>query len=109
MPVRVAEHIAEQEDGALVGGEALEHDQERGGQRVRERGAFRQIDVLVDGRLRQPWSEVLLPLPPRRPQLVDRQSGRHGGQERLGRHDLRLAVQTQVRLLYDVLRVTEGA
>jgi hypothetical protein len=113
--VGLVEHLAQQERRALLGRQALEHDEEGDRQRVRQLGMVGRVAaaLVVDQRLGQPFAEVALALDPGRSQLVDAQPGDHGREIRAWRLDplalLQRQVQTQQRLLHDVLRLAHAA
>jgi hypothetical protein len=50
LPVAVAEDFAQEEDRAFGGGEALQHDQERHGQRIRQLDLLGWVVAVLDER-----------------------------------------------------------
>jgi hypothetical protein len=98
---RVVKGVAQHEHGALLGGEALEQDEEgqRDGLLVLD---LRRAGVL-DERLGQPVADIALAPHPRRAQDVDGQPRRGRRQPRLGVVHVVGVMQAQQRLLDDVL------
>jgi hypothetical protein len=90
----VAEHVVKQQDGALLGGQALQQHQHGQRQRVGRLGVPGRIILVVgEDRLGQPLADVALAAGARGAQLVDRQPGGHGGDERARRGDPLAAVE----------------
>ncbi len=114
LPVRVVEHVVQQQHGSLLGREALQQHQHRQRQRIgRLRVAGRIVATVGDDRLGQPLADVVLAAGARGAQLVDRQPGGHGGDERARRCDLLAAVERpmhpQQRFLHQVLGLGDAA
>jgi hypothetical protein len=112
--VRVVEHLPQEKDGALLGREALEQDEEGKGQRVGHLRLPRRILRRVgDERLGQPLAHVALAPRPRRAQLVDPEPRDHGREVRARRLDplacLERVVDAEVGLLHHVLRLAHAA
>lgn len=106
--VVVVEHVVEQEHGALLRRQAVQHHQHRRRQRVGHlRLLSRMVGGRADGRLRQPLADVSLAPDPRRSQLVDRQTSREGDNECARQSEpltvLERSNETKQRLLDQVL------
>ena len=119
--VVVAEHLAQQEHGALGRRQAFQQDEEGHGQGighfrtlrgVRGRRRSHGVQPARDEWLGQPGAYVGFPPNSRGPQVADGQPGGDGGQVGLGRDDARSlaqhAGQPQEGLLDDVLGVADA-
>ena len=112
--IAVVEHVVKQQHGSLLGREALQQHQHRQRQRVGRLGVPGRIVVAVgDDRLWQPLADVALAAGARGAQLVDRQPGGHGRDERARRRDLLAGLERlmdpQQRLLDHVLGLGDAA
>ena len=112
--VPVVEHVAKQQHGPLLGREALQQRQHGQRQRIGRLGVPGRVVVAVgDDRFRQPLADVALAAGARGAQLVDRQPGGHGGDERARRCDplagLERLMNPQQRFLHHVLGPGDAA
>jgi hypothetical protein len=112
--IPVVEHIVKQQHGSLLRREALQQHQHRQRQRVgRLSVPDRIIAAVGDDRLWQPLADIALATGARGAQLVDRQPGGHGGDERTRRCDLLAGIKrpmhAQQRFLDHVLGLGDTA
>ena len=105
-PVWIVERLAQDVDGALGGGEALEQHLQRQGEVVALFGAERRVGVRVD-RLGRPGAGRRLAPDARRLPEVEREAHRRGGQERGRFADDRAVglLPAHPRVLHDVVGV----
>jgi hypothetical protein len=111
---REVEHLVQQEDRPLDGGERLEHDEEGRRERVGPLGVGGRVGRRVGEQgLGQPIADVGLAAHAGRAQVIDGQTGHRRGDPGLGRgHDLAAglrAVQAQQALLDEVLGLAHAA
>ena len=112
--IPVVEHVMQQQHRTLLGRQALQQHQHAQRQRIRDLRVLRGVIAAVgDDRLRQPFADVLFATGARGAQLVDRQPGGHGGNERARRCDLLAGIQRpmhpQQRFLHEVLGFGDAA
>jgi hypothetical protein len=112
--IPIVEYVVQEQRGALLGRETLQHHQHRKRHRVGRLGVPRRIVAAIgDNRFGQPLADVALAAGTRRTELVDRQPRGHRGYERPRRCDLLAGLQRlthpQQRLLHHVLGLGDAA